>query len=126
MNENRDLRNGSMSISMNDQSSAVHRITERFNARLRSGFPTADINKLIPNDAEATGLLHGRIEMFLSGIAGYACRADRLKRRPEQDLRAARRFLSLSFFDKYQQYAPIRARITAQETPALFFDMETA
>lgn len=111
---------------MNDQSSAVHRIMKRYNSRLRSAFPTADINKVIPNDAEARRLLHGRIEMYLSGIAGYASSADRLKRRPEQDLRTARQFLSRSFFDKYQEYAPYRAKITAQETPALFCEMEAA
>jgi len=99
---------------------------ERYGAQLRSAFPTADINKLISDDGKARSLLHLRIELYLSGIAGYASSADRLWRRPEQDLRAARQFLAQPFFDKYPEYAPLRAKITPQHTPALFLEMEAA
>ena len=59
-------------------------------------------------------------------IAGYASSADRLKRRPEQDLRTARQFLSQPFFDRYPDYAPLRAKITPQGAPTLFLEMEAA
>jgi hypothetical protein len=111
---------------MTDQSSPARRIKDRYDVRVRAGFPTADIKKLIPDDAEAMSLLHGRIDLYLSGIAGYASSADRLGRRPEQDLRTARLFLSKTFFDKYQEYAPFKGRITSDETPALFREMEAA
>jgi hypothetical protein len=111
---------------MNDQSSAARRILERWRTRLRSPFPTADINKLIPDDVEARGLLHGRIDIYLSGIAGYASSADSLMRRPDKELRAARQFLSQAFFDKYPEYAPLRAKITPHDVPALFLKMEAA
>jgi hypothetical protein len=111
---------------MSDQSSGARRIVERYNTRLRCAFPIADINKLIPDEGEARSLFHGRIEMFLSGIAGYASSADRLNRRPEPDLRAARLFLSQPFFEKYREYADYRARITPEETPVLFLEMEAA
>lgn len=111
---------------MTDQSSPARRIKERFDVRVRAGFPTADIKKLIPGDANAISLLHGRIEMYLSGIAGYASSADRLGRRPEQDLQNARLFLSQTFFDKYQEYAPLKPRISSDQTPALFRELEVA
>jgi hypothetical protein len=109
-----------------DQSLAARRIIARYRARLRSAFPTADIIKLIPGDIEATGLLHGRIDLYLAGITGYASSADRLGQRPEQDLRAARQFLSQAFFDKYPEYAPLRAKITPQHAPSLFLEMQAA
>jgi hypothetical protein len=64
--------------------------------------------------------------MFLSGIAGYASSANRLKRRSVEELWAAREFLLQPFFEKYTEYGPYRTKITPQETPALFAEMEAA
>lgn len=99
---------------------------ERYRAQFHSAFPTADIYKVIPNDADARSLLHMCIDLYLSGIAGYSSSADRLNRRTEQELRIARQFLSKPFFEKYQECAPYRAKISSPATPALFCAMEAA
>ena len=103
----------------------AQRILERSERRRHSRFPTADINKLTSNDDERNRL-HGSLEMYLSGIAGYASGADRLTRRPQAELETGRQFLSRSFFDKHQEYARYRAKITERETPDLFGDLEIA
>lgn len=103
----------------------AQRILERSDGRRHSRFPTADINKLTSNDDERNRL-HGSLEMYLSGIAGYASGADRLSRRPRAELEAGRQFLSRSFFDKHKEYAHYRAKITEDQTPDLFQEMEIA
>ena len=110
---------------MEDSTSPVQKILSRYEARPRSGFPTADINSLT-SDPDVRSRLHGRIELYLSGIAGYASGADRLSRRSQPELQAARQFLSQSFFDRYEEYAVFRERITEQETPSLFTRLQTA
>jgi len=109
---------------MNTQS-AAERIVQRYGTRSRTPFPTAEITKLVPQIAERR-LFHGRLEMFLSSIAGYASSANRLKRRPVEELRAAKEFMSQPFLEKYTEYGPYRTKITPQETPALFAEMEAA
>jgi hypothetical protein len=104
--------------------SAADRIVQRYRARSRTPFPTAEIARVVPHNAERS-LFHGRLETFLSNIAGYASSAHRLKRRPVEELRAARELLSQSFFEKHTEYGPYRTKITQQETPALFVEMET-
>jgi hypothetical protein len=108
-----------------DLAPGVQRILERYEARPRSRFPTKDINKLT-TDPDERGRLHGRIDVYLSGIAGYASGAARLNRRPASELQAASKFLSQSFFEKYPEYALFRGRITEQETPDLFAQLEAA
>lgn len=110
---------------MKPLSPLAQRIMERSEGRLHSRFPTADINKLT-SDADERGRLHGRIEMYLSGIAGYAASADRLSRRSQDELEMARQFLSRPFFEKHQEYADYRSKITEHETPDLFWELRTA
>jgi hypothetical protein len=110
---------------MNDLTLITQRVKARYQGRIRTGFPTADIRKLAGDD-QVLALLHGRLEMYLSGIAGYASSAERLGRRTEDDLQKARQFLSQPFFDRYPEYATLRAKITPQETPTLLCDMEAA
>ncbi len=102
------------------------RIKRRYQERAKSAFPTADIKALVADDRSAFSLLHGRIEMFLSGVAGYASSADRLGRRPVEELQKAGEFLSKSFFDRYPEYGSLKARVTPQGTPLLFAEMEAA
>ena len=111
---------------MNEPMLIGQKVKARFQERIRTGFPTADIKKLTPGDDQALSLLHGRIEMYLSGIAGYASSADRLGRRPENDLQKARQFLSKPFFGRYKEYAALKSKITPSETPDLFSEMEAA
>ena len=103
----------------------ARRVLERFESGRHSRFPTADINKLAL-DPDHTSLLHGRVEMYLSGIAGYAASADRLNRRSRAELSKASRFLSQSFFEKYPDYADYRAKINGEATPELFRELEVA
>jgi len=84
------------------------RIIQRYRTCSRSPFPTDEIAKVVPNDAETRSLFHARVELFLSGIAGYASSADRLKRRGSEALQKARVFLSEGFFEKYREYAPFK------------------
>ena len=103
----------------------AQRIQERSEGRRHSRFPTADINKLTSNDDERNRL-HGSLEMYLSGIAGYASGADRLSRRSQSELEAARLFLSRPFFEKHQEYAHYRSKVTEHETPDLFWELQIA
>src|SRR5678815_2981074 len=105
---------------MSDPSTFAQQIRKRFEARTRARFPGPDIKKLIPNDESALALLHGRIEMFVSGIAGYASSADRLEKRPKKELQAALDLLSKSFFDRHQEYAGLRKAVTPELTPDLY------
>ena len=102
---------------MDDQTATTHRVLERYKTRMHAPFPTADINKLFPDDDAATNLLHARLEMYLSGIAGYASTADRLARRSREDLKAARLFLLQSFFERFREYSPLRAKINRENAP---------
>lgn len=74
----------------------------------------------------AVRLAYCTVEMFLSGVAGYASSADRLGRRPAEELQKARVFLSQSFFDRYPEYGPLKERVTPQDTPHLFAEMKAA
>ena len=103
----------------------MQRIMERSEGRLHSRFPTADINRLT-SDADERGRLHGRIEIYLNGIAGYASNADRLSRRSQGELEVARQFLSRPFFEKYQEYGHYRSKITEHETPDLYWELQVA
>lgn len=98
---------------------------ERSEGRQHSRFPTAGINRLT-SDVDERSLLHGRIEMYLSGVAGYASSADRLSRRSQGELEVARQFLSRPIFEKHQEYAHYRSKITEHETPDLFWELEIA
>lgn len=111
---------------MADVMTRAQRIKRRYQERARSAFPTADIKALVADDRSAFSLLHGRIEMFLSGVAGYASSADRLGRRPVEELQKAGEFLSQSFFDRYPEYGSLKARVTPQGTPLLFAEMKAA
>ena len=111
---------------MADVMTRAQRIKRRYQERAKSAFPTADIKALVADDRSAFSLLHGRIEMFLSGVAGYASSADRLGRRPVEELQKAGEFLSQSFFDRYPEYGSLKARVTPQGTPLLFAEMKAA
>lgn len=111
---------------MADVMTRAQRIKRRYQERAKSAFPTADIKALVADDGSAFSLLHGRIEMFLSGVAGYASSADRLARRPVEELQKAEEFLSQSFFDRYPEYGSLKARVTPQGTPLLFAEMKAA
>lgn len=106
--------------------STARRILERYRSRSRGPFPTADIAKVIPRDTEVRSLFHGRLDIYLGDIAGYASSAHRLERRGPDGLEQARRFLSAGFFDRYPEYGSFRVRINLQDTPDLFREMEAA
>ncbi len=111
---------------MADVMTRAQKIKRRYQEREKAAFPTADIKTLVADDRSAFSLLHGRIEMFLSGVAGYASSADRLGRRSADELQKAREFLSQSFFDRYPEYGPLKEKVTLQGTPLLFAEMKTA
>lgn len=111
---------------MADRMTLAQTIKQRYLERSGATFPTTDIKTLVSDDRSAFSLLHGRIEMFLSAVAGYASSADRLGRRSADELQKAREFLSQSFFDRYPEYGTLREKVTPQGTPLLFAEMSAA
>lgn len=111
---------------MTEGTERAQKIKQRYREQAGVGFPTTDIKALVGDDRTAFGLLHGRIEMFLSAVAGYAASVDRLARRSEEELRKTREFLSQSFFDRYPEYGTLKQKVTAQDTPLLYAEMRAA
>lgn len=106
--------------------STAQRILERYRTRSCGPFPTADIAKVMPMDTEVRSIFHGRVDIYLGDIAGYASGAHRLERRGPDGLEKAKLFLSAGFFQRYPEYGSIRERINPQDTPDLFREMEAA
>ena len=109
-----------------DTTTLALRIKRRFEQQAVSDFPTDDIGKLTRDYPKERSRFHGIIDLYLSGVAGYACGADRLNCRSVGELRAANQFLSKSFFEKYAEFAHYQSKITPDEMPDLFGEMETA
>ena len=100
----------------------VRRIQLRYEELLRP-FPNADIRSLCANRDEHS-LLHGRLDLYLGDVAGYSCRPNRLHLKSSAELTQAQSFLSRSFFVRYPQYEPFRARITREATPDLYHQLK--
>src|SRR5437588_2821910 len=104
----------------------AQKIKHQFETECRLPFPLGDIRKLRARDAKNLTLLHARLEMYLSYIAGYASSTDRLGRRPRTELVRARENLSQSFFEKFSSLTAYRDAVTPEFTPDLFRELATA
>ena len=101
-------------------------IKQRFETDFRSPFPLSDLLTLRASDPFNWDRLHGELDMYFSAVAGYASCADRLMKRPKDELLDARRRLSQEFFEKHSALAHYRAYINPTQTPALLQELETA
>src|SRR5258708_4408617 len=106
--------------------SLAQRIKQQFEEDRKSPFPLEDVRNLRLGDSENPDLFQGQLELYLSTIAGYASRIDRLGRRPRIELVNAKQQLSQSFFEKYSSLIVCRDAISSESTPNLFRDMERA
>ncbi len=89
-------------------------------------FPRKDVNNvgdLFPNEKD---IFHGRLEMYFSDIAGYASSADRLARRPKEELIEARTKLSKSFFGINPSLAIYKEYCNEKFAPELYRQMQIA
>ncbi len=101
-------------------------IKEQYESELLRPFPLKDLIRLKSIDPDKWGVLHGELDLYFAYIGGYASSADRLQRRPKAELIEARRYLSESFFEKYQSLAVYRDVITEEFTPNLFRELAAA
>ena len=107
-------------------STLAQRIQRQFEQDCRGPFPLDDVRKVCSSDPEDLPVFHGQLEIFLSSIAGYASRADRLGRRPRAEILEARRKLSQPFFEKHKHLKKFQGAITPKATPNLFRELTTA
>jgi hypothetical protein len=102
------------------------KIKQEYAERSLGPFPLDDVKKLRQVDSSKLDLFHAQLELYLSDIAGYAEGADRLFRRPTQELEKAKRRLSQSFFDTHPALRVYESHITEDWTPALYGELVTA
>jgi hypothetical protein len=107
-------------------SDLARRIEEQFRDGCGRPFPLGDVLKLKSLDPQHWDYLHGLLDLYFADVAGYACRARRLERRPREQLLEARSYLMQSFFEKHPSLAVYRNAITLESTPDLFRDLARA
>lgn len=96
------------------------RIMSRIKADCYGPFPLADVRSLRKWDQTNWDTLHGALCMYLAYVAGYAVSADRIARRPKDELEKARRYLAKGLFQRYPELAHYEEKITLESTPALY------
>src|SRR5262249_3742329 len=90
-----------------------------------SPFPLDDLRKLKTIDPRNWQSLQGGLDMYFAYVAGYASSALRLDRRPLSEIAETRKYLSQSFFERYDFLAPYARAITKESTPNLYNTLGT-
>src|SRR5579872_171801 len=103
----------------------ARQIEQEYRNDFISPFPLDDVRKLKTIDPYNWQSLHGGLDMYFAYIAGYASSALRLGRRPLPEIAEARKYLSQSFFERYDSLAPYSHGITKEATPNLHARLET-
>jgi hypothetical protein len=96
------------------------KIAQTYDEEDRSPFPYEGCRWLRGEfDGELDNLIPD-LDMWLLDITGFSSRGKRLLNLPEEKVSHARGIMSLSFFDKYPEYAWLERHITESDTPDLY------
>jgi len=96
-------------------------IESLYKSDFRHPFPYKDCFLVSDRCGVETAYLIPEVDVFFADIAGWSASATSLDRRPAQELRKARSWLSRGdLFEHYPHLAVCRDSITAEETPDLW------
>lgn len=94
-------------------------IWDQYQQGFRGPFPYADCRKLLRQDAELYESLIPDLDLYFSDIAGYCSDVKRISQWSDERLGEAEKTIRRSFFERHQQYEPLKLEITESNTPDL-------
>ena len=101
----------------------AEQIRRAFKDDLHGPFPYDGCRKLLREKSGTFQHLISDLDMYFSGIAGYASWGKKILGWTDEKIREVRQILGVNFFDMHPQYKPLEAMITEEETPDLYHDL---
>lgn len=86
-------------------------------------FPYDDIAALAKIIKKRLSGFTADLAYYYATLAGWCTWKRKILDWPEDKVRSTRDFLVHGFYEQYPQYLPLQAKITADDTPALYADM---
>ncbi len=110
---------------MNEQMMAEAAELRRiFREDLHKPFPYTDCRRVMAQAGEFDEGLIPDLDLYFGDVAGYCSHGKQFLRLSKEDLLAARKILTSSFFEMHPEYLPLTAFINEADTPTLLADLK--
>jgi hypothetical protein len=98
----------------------------RYQHEFLHAFPYKDCRKLHNRYQQLTDGLIPSLDLYFSFIAGFSSSATTLGQRSQEEIRKAIPKLTMTFFETYPAFEPLKEFINPTETASLYHDLSIA